>query len=96
MEAITSFKLPKSRACALVKMSVSQFHYKAKQKDDSFVIQEIKGCITKRQHGCPMITKMIRNKGHKINHKRIERVYKELFSLYPRKCVKSFLSARKA
>ncbi|MBU3662663.1 MAG: IS3 family transposase [Bacteroidetes bacterium] len=85
MEAITSYKLPKSRACALVNMSVSQFHYKAKQKDDSFVIQEIKECITKRQHGCPMITKMIRNKGHKINHKRIERVYKELLLTLPKK-----------
>lgn len=85
MEAITSYQLPKSRACALVKMSVSQFKYKAKEKDDSFVIQEIKACITKRQHGCPMITKMIRSKGHTINHKRIERVYKELLLTLPKK-----------
>jgi putative transposase len=66
-------------------MSVSQFEYKAKEKYDSFVIQEINACIKKRQHGCPMITKMIRNKGHKINHKRIERVYKELLLTLPKK-----------
>jgi putative transposase len=65
-------------------MSVSQFQYKAKERDDSVVIQEIKACITKRQHGCPMITKMIRKKGYKFNHKRIERVYKELFLTLPK------------
>jgi putative transposase len=32
-----------------------------------------------------MITKMIRKKGHKINHKRIERVYKELMLTLPKK-----------
>lgn len=85
MEAITNYKLPKSRACALVKMSVSQFNYKAKEKDDLFVIQQINACISKRQHGCPMITKMIRSKGYKINHKRIERVYKELLLTLPKK-----------
>jgi putative transposase len=85
MEAISNYKLPKSRACALVNMSVSQFQYKAKEKDDSFVIQEIRSCIKKRQHGCPMITKMIRNKGHNINHKRIERVYRELLLTLPKK-----------
>jgi hypothetical protein len=88
MEAITSYKLPKSRACALVNMSVSQFHYKAKQKDDSFVIQEIKECITKRQHGCPMITKMIQSKGHKINHKCIE--WKGFILTLPKKVRKKF------
>lgn len=66
-------------------MSVSQFQYKAKVKDDTFLIEQIRACTKKRQYGCPMITKMIRNKGHKINHKRIERVYKELMLTLPKK-----------
>jgi putative transposase len=85
MEAISLYKLPKSRACAIVSMSGSQFGYKAKEKDDSLVIHEIQTCIEKRPYGCPMITKMIRKKGHKINHKRIERVYKELCLTLPKK-----------
>jgi len=84
-EAISSYNLPKSRACALVGMSLSQFQYKAKTKDDSFVIEQIRECTKKRAHGCPMITKMIRNKGHKINHKRIERVYRALLLTLPKK-----------
>lgn len=84
-EAISSYGLPKSRACALVGMSISQLQYKAKTKDDSFVIEQIKECTKKRAHGCPMITKMIRNKGHKINHKRIERVYRGLLLTLPKK-----------
>lgn len=66
-------------------MSVSQYQYQAKEKDDSFVIQEINSCIEKRRHGCPIIIRMIRNKGHIINHKRIERVYKELLLTLPKK-----------
>jgi putative transposase len=66
-------------------MSVSQFEYKPKLKDDSFVIEQIKECTKKRSHGCPMITKMIRKKGHIINHKRIERVYRLLLLTLPKK-----------
>lgn len=66
-------------------MSLSQFQYKAKTRDDSFVIEQIRNCTKKRAHGCPMITKMIRSKGYKINHKRIERVYRELLLTLPKK-----------
>ena len=85
MEAISLHNLPESRACKLVDLSRSQFKYKAKQKDDSILIHEIQACIAKRSHGCPMITKMIRKKGFKFNHKRIERVYKELELVLPKK-----------
>jgi len=85
MEAISLHNLPEHRARNLVDLSRSQFKYIAKEKDDSIVIHEIQTCIEKRSHGCPMIIKMIRKKGLKINHKRIERVYKELRLTLPKK-----------
>lgn len=88
MEAITLHKIPESRACKLVGLSRSQYRYKAKVKDDSMLIHEIQACIKKRPHGCPMVTKMIRGKGYKINHKRIERVYKEQKLALPTKARK--------
>lgn len=66
-------------------MSTSQFDYKPKEKDDSEVITLINSCIENTRYGCPMIVKKIRNKGHKINHKRIERVYKQLELTLPKK-----------
>jgi putative transposase len=69
----------------LANIKRSLYRYIPKIKDDSEVEAEIKKCIKKRRHGCPMIIKMIHKSGKKINHKRIKRVYKKMKLTLPKK-----------
>lgn len=83
--AISEYGISESRSCKMANIARSIYRYKPKFKDDSEVEAEIEKCIKKRRHGCPMIIKMIRKSGKKINHKRIRRVYKKMKLTLPKK-----------
>ena len=85
LKAISEYGISESRSCKLANIKRSLYRYKPKIKDDSEVETEIKKCIKKRRHGCPMIIKMIRKSGKKMNHKRIRRVYKNMRLTLPKK-----------
>lgn len=85
LQAISEFGIPESRSCKLACIERSVYRYKRKPKDDSEVENAIKKCIRKRRYGCPMIVKMIRKSGKRMNHKRIRRVYKKMNLTLPKK-----------
>jgi putative transposase len=78
LTAISEFGIQESRSCQLANVKRNTYRYKPSFKDVTEVEQAIRMCIQKRRYGCPMIIKMIRKTGKKINHKRIRRVYKNL------------------
>lgn len=69
-------KLSVSRACTIAGMAVSTYRYKPKSKDDSSVEQHLNALTEKHPAiGFWSCHYRLRNKGEKINHKRLYRVY---------------------
>ncbi len=73
------FGLSISRACGLVKLPRSSFHYKAKtSNNEPAVIARMKKLIEdNRNMGLVMLHPILRREGLVINHKRTERIYRE-------------------
>lgn len=65
-----------SRACAMAGISRSSYTYKSKPKDDRVVEEHLNGLTSKHPSiGFWSCHYRLRNKGEKINHKRLYRVY---------------------
>src|ERR1044072_3568998 len=65
-----------SRACTMADISCSSYRYKAKPKDDRVVEDHLNALIQKRPSiGFWSCHYRLRNRGEKINHKRLYRVY---------------------
>lgn len=76
------------KACHLLKISRSTLHYQS-VKDDSTVkhlLQQLSETV--ENEGFWKLYDRIRLKGHKINHKRVYRIYKQLGLRIKRKCKK--------
>ena len=74
-----SFGLSVRRACEAIGVARSTFTYKKKENEDYLVIDEIHRILSENSmYGCPMVHMNLRRKGLLINHKRTERIYKEL------------------
>ena len=71
--------LSERHACQLFQISRSVYRYEAVEKDDS-VIQELltRLAASKPRWGFKKMFDWIRNQGHKWNHKRVKRVYRDL------------------
>lgn len=73
-------KLSIRRSCGLIHFHQSSFYYKtSKQRDDKMLKEKLLYLSEKRiRYGFPRLLALLRREGIKDNHKRIERVYKEL------------------
>ena len=73
------FGLSIKRACRLVQLSRSSFHYRSKaQNNEPQVIARMKELIdSNRNMGLVMLHPILRREGLVINHKRSERIYRE-------------------
>jgi putative transposase len=79
MHIIERFGLSIRRACKLIGLSRTSFHYKPSAKPDEEVIRKRLRELaqTRRRFGCPRIHVMLRREGFVINHKRTERIYRQ-------------------
>lgn len=88
--------LSQRRACLLVNLWRSSFHYRSRRKDDGLLRRKIREIAEKRKRfGLPRIVVMLRREGWKDNHKRVERIYgEEKLSLRRRKRRKKYVGPR--
>lgn len=75
---ISRWKLSVRQACRLVNLSRTVYHYQAVPNDDEELRSAIKALALKfPKYGCPMLTGLVRAQGFEVNHKRVERIYRE-------------------
>ncbi len=82
-------RLPVDRQCELIGLSRSSYYYEpAGESEYNEKLMKLIDTIYTGHPilGSPKITKMLRNKGHRVNHKRIERLMRvmELAAVYPK------------
>ena len=72
------FGRKKSRACRLLGLSWTSYAYVSRRASDSDLRQKMRDIAqTKRRYGCPRIYVQLRRAGWKVNHKKVERLYRE-------------------
>lgn len=89
LEADQSGKLSVRRACAIAGVAASTYRYKPKPKDDSPVRLHLNTLTDKHPTiGFWSCYYRLKNKGEKINHKRLYRVYTDMGLNIRRRCRK--------
>jgi putative transposase len=94
----STFGLSIRRSCQLSDLPRSTYNYTPKPKDDERIIDEINIVLSKyNKYGCGMIHLKLRQRGNIINHKRTERIYRELgLQLHRRKRRKKITSVERS
>jgi putative transposase len=67
------------RACAVLEVDTSTYHYKARRPDQAALkgrIQDI--CVTRVRYGYRRVQVLLRREGWIVNHKKTRRIYNEL------------------
>ena len=73
-----SLGLSERKACELVNISASVYHYKPKDGNDAALRQRLREMAGERKRfGSPRLHIMLKREGLVINHKRTERLYRE-------------------
>lgn len=73
-----NYKVSARRACKVVQVYRSIWHYKPRKREDRVVRQRIKEiAATRVRYGMWRIYILLRREGFKDNHKRVHRIYKE-------------------
>jgi len=73
-----SLGLSERKACLLVDISTSVYHYQPKRKSDGIVRQRLRELAEERKRfGSPRLHILLKREGLVINHKRTERLYRE-------------------
>jgi putative transposase len=93
---IDECSLSERQACHAVNLHRCTYRYQAKKTDDHEIAQELHQLAESQPRwGCRKMTDYLRNQGHRWNHKRIRRVYRNLCLNLHRK-PKKRLAARTA
>ncbi len=72
------FGLSVRKSCRILGINRTTYLYKEKENDDFEILKQMKNIVSKQpKAGCSMITMQLHQLGIKINHKRVERIYKE-------------------
>ena len=75
---VERWRLSVRQACRLVDISRTVFHYRAMPSDDAEVRSALRELGQQHpKYGCPMLTGLLRARGFSVNHKRVERIYRE-------------------
>jgi putative transposase len=75
---VTSLGRSIRKACILVGLSRASYDYRPRERNDAELREKIRELAHKRKRfGCPRIHLMLRREGLVVNHKRIERIYRE-------------------
>ena len=74
-----AWKVSIRRACAVIRMEASTYHYRGKHRSQAALIGRIKEiAATRVRYGCRRIHVLVRREGWAVNAKRIYRLYREL------------------
>ena len=74
---MTDYQISNRRACAVVLLGRSTWHYKARSRDDSVLRKRIREIAqTRVRYGCQRIFTLLRREGWRDNHKRVHRLYR--------------------
>lgn len=81
-ELVTYWKeqhdLSERRACELIQLSRSTYRYESHPDSNEELRKELKRLAKKHmKYGCPKLYTVLRRNGWPVNHKRVERLYKE-------------------
>ena len=77
--AIAAHQISERRACTLLQVSRTVFHYQAKRKDDEPVRESLLSLAKRnRRWGCDKMSDYLRKEHPEWNHKRIRRIYCDL------------------
>ena len=80
MDAVRSaWKVSIRRACAVIRMEPSTYHYRGKRRSQAALIGRIKEIAsTRERYGYRRIHVLVRREGWHVNAKRIYRLYRDL------------------
>lgn len=85
------------RSCRLAGLSRATYQYNPKPKEDGLIREKLKELAARKpRYGAPLLTLLIRQELGAVNHKRIERIYREEKLQLPRKRRKGPRYERKA
>ena len=88
--------LSERQACRTVNLPRCTYRYQAKRTNDQPIVIELRQLAESQPRwGCRKMTDYLRNQGHRWNHKRIRRIYRDL-SLNLHRKPKKRLAARPA
>jgi putative transposase len=77
-EAMAMHELSQRRACGLIGITRRAYRFKAGKDRNQELRQRLRKLAEeKRRWGCPLLYQMLRREGFKVNHKRVERLYRE-------------------
>lgn len=77
--AIKTHQMSERQACALLNLSRTAYRYQAQKADDQAIQEQLLALARKKlRWGFPKMFAYLRNQGHKWNHKRVRRIYREL------------------
>ena len=77
-EVVARFGLSQRRVCQLVNLDRNTLRYCSYRRDDRELRARMRAIAeTKRRYGCPRICVRLRREGWRVNHKKIERLYRE-------------------
>jgi putative transposase len=77
-EAMARHELSQRRACGLVGITRRAYRFKAGKDRNQELRQRLRKLAEeKRRWGCPLLYQLLRREGFQVNHKRVERLYRE-------------------
>lgn len=82
---VDEHKLSERRACQLVNLARSTARYQPKRNDQEVVVAVRDFAQRYPQHGYRHITALMRREGYQVNHKRIERIWRQEGLQLPRR-----------
>ena len=75
---VARFGLSQRRVCQLVALDRNTLRYQSRRSDDQGLRARMREIAeTKRRYGCPGIYVRLRREGWTVNHKKVERLYRE-------------------
>lgn len=78
VEILQLREISQRRGCALLSIGRSSFYYKGHRADDTELIQQLAAIAGKyKRYGSPRAHALLRREGIIVNHKRVERIWKE-------------------
>ncbi|MBI5316136.1 MAG: IS3 family transposase [Nitrospirae bacterium] len=77
-EVVARFGLSQRRVCQLVDVDRNTLRYQSRRSDDQKLRARVREMAeAKRRYGCPRIYVWLRREGWPVNHKKVERLYRE-------------------
>ena len=77
-EVMAMHKLSQRRACGLLGITRRGFTLKATPDRNAALRKRLRELAEeKRRNGCPLLYQTLKREGFKVNHKRVERLYRE-------------------